>query len=229
MYYYFNLKKNNKKKNKRKHSALLFGKFSTGPNWSCRRQRQAAAAAADFPILVVGNNFWLLRCGRMKGLHVVWPGWAGRGGAGRWAELGLRWAGLSQRRNVCLRRLDEGSVVELGDGALAARVRALVVDALAVALHLGQVLVEDLARAQRRHQVVELAAVLLAVGLGLARLALPLPLLFQLAARRRREEMTASTTTSLTKAPPPSLRHCVFTDWEQTGSTVPSDAVLSFS
>lgn len=149
------------------------------------------------------------------------------GGAGRWAELGLRWAGLSQWRNVCPWRLDEGSVVELGDGALAARVRALVVDALAVALHLGQVLVEDLARAQRRHQVVELAAVLLAVGLGLARLALPLPLLFQLAARRRREEMTASTTTSLTKAPlhplhpptqPSALRHCVFTDWEQTGN-----------
>lgn len=165
----------------------------------------------------------------MKGLRVVWPSWAGRGGAGRWAELGLRWAGLSQWRNVCLWRLDEGSVVELGDGALAARVRALVVDALAVALHLGQVLVEDLARAQRRHQVVELAAVLLAVGLGLARLALPLPLLLQLAARRRREEMTASTTTSLTKAPPhlprtppPRPQHCV-TVFSQTGNRLGTD------
>lgn len=209
----------------------------------------AAAAAADFPILVVGHNFWLWRCGRMKGLHVVWPSWVGRGGpvGGAWVEVGG-----AERMEECLCRLEPaggltgGSEVELGDGALAARVRALVVDALAVALHLGQVLVEDLTRAQRRHQVVELAAVLLAVGLGLARLALPLPLLFQLAARRRREEMTALTTTSLTKAPhtPPagSPRHCVTVfsqagsglgaDWEDqcfSQSTVQSDAVLRLS
>lgn len=111
---------------------------------------------------------------------MVWT--SGWGGA--WGEVG---GGAEE----CLRRLDpvwrlrQHSEVELGDGALAARLAALVVDALAVAFHLAQVLVEDLARAQRRHQVVELAAVLLAISLGLARLALPLALLFQLATRRR--------------------------------------------
>lgn len=40
------------------------------------------------------------------------------------------------------------SEVELGDGPLAAAVGQLVGDALAVALQLGEVLVEDLARAQ---------------------------------------------------------------------------------
>lgn len=70
--------------------------------------------------------------------------------------------------------------VELRDRPLSARVRVLVVDALAVALHLGQVLVEDFARPQRRHEVVELAAVVLAVRLRFAGLALPFPLLFEL-------------------------------------------------
>lgn len=81
-----------------------------------------------------------------------------------------------------------GSEVELGDGTLAVRLTALVVDALTVALHLAQVLVEDFARTQRRHQVVELAAVLLAVGFGLARFALTFPLLLQLERRRRRDD-----------------------------------------
>lgn len=50
----------------------------------------------------------------------------------------LSFAGLS----VCF------SEVELGDGPLAAALRQLVGDALAVALQLGEVLVEDFARAQ---------------------------------------------------------------------------------
>lgn len=75
--------------------------------------------------------------------------------------------------------------VELCDRPLSAGVSVLAVDALAVALHLGQVLVEDLARPQGRHQVIELAAVVLAVGLCLAGLALPFPLLFELGHRGR--------------------------------------------
>lgn len=70
--------------------------------------------------------------------------------------------------------------VEFRDGPLSARVRALVVDPLAVPFHLGQVFVEDLARSQRRHQVVELAAVVLSVGLRLPSLPLFLALLPQL-------------------------------------------------
>lgn len=75
--------------------------------------------------------------------------------------------------------------VELCDRPLSARVRVLAVDALAVALHLGQVLVEDLARPQGRHEVIELAAVVLAVCLSFAGLALPFPLLFELRNRGR--------------------------------------------
>lgn len=97
------------------------------------------------------------------------PGGRGQGGAG--------WCGGDDLPP----RLD----VELRDRPLSARVRVLVVDALAVALHLGQVLVEDLAGPQGRHQVVELAAVVLAVGLCFAGLALPFPLLLQLRDRGR--------------------------------------------
>lgn len=70
--------------------------------------------------------------------------------------------------------------VDFCNGALSARVCALVVDPLAVPLHFGQVLVEDLARSQRRHQVVELAPVVLSVCLRLTSLPLLLPLLPQL-------------------------------------------------
>lgn len=80
--------------------------------------------------------------------------------------------------------------VELRDRPLSARVRVLAVDALAVAFHLGQVLVEDLARPQRRHQVIELPAVVLAVRLRFAGLAFPLPLLLEL--RRGRGAKMAS-------------------------------------
>lgn len=41
------------------------------------------------------------------------------------------------------------SEVEFSDGTLSARVRSLAIDAFAVALHLGQVLIKHLARAQR--------------------------------------------------------------------------------
>lgn len=75
--------------------------------------------------------------------------------------------------------------VELCDRALSAGVRVLAVDALAVALHLGQVFVEDLARSQRRHQVVKLAAVVLPVGLCFPCLSLPLPLFLELCEQRR--------------------------------------------
>lgn len=78
------------------------------------------------------------------------------------------------------------SEVELGDGPLAAAVGQLVGDALAVALELGEVLVEDFARAQGRDKVVELAAFLPAL-LCLPCLALPLPLLLQLCATAWRE------------------------------------------
>lgn len=70
--------------------------------------------------------------------------------------------------------------VDFCNGALSARVCALVVDPLAVPLHFGQVLVEDLAWSQRRHQVVELAPVVLSVCLRLTSLPLLLPLLPQL-------------------------------------------------
>lgn len=89
--------------------------------------------------------------------------WAKGGGRGR----------MDDHLNPCLE-------VELCDRSLPARVRGLVVDAFAVALHLGQVLVEDLTRSQRRHQVVKLAAIVLPVGLRFPRLAFPLPLLFEL-------------------------------------------------
>lgn len=103
------------------------------------------------------------------------PGGRGQGGAG--------WCGGDDLPP----RLD----VELCDRPLSAhRVCVLVVDALAVALHLGQVLVEDLAGPQGRHQVVELAAVVLAVGLCFAGLALPFPLLLQLRNRRRTKTET---------------------------------------
>ena len=78
------------------------------------------------------------------------------------------------------------SDVELGDGPLTAAVGVGIVGPLAVALHLGQVLVEDLARAQRRHQVVKLA-VLLTVLLRLTGLTLLIPLLLQLRGQTERE------------------------------------------
>lgn len=76
------------------------------------------------------------------------------------------------------------SEVELGDWPLPASIW-LAVDALAVAFHLGQVLVEDLAGAQCRHQVVKLSAVVLAAGLRFPCLPLLLSLLLQLRETRR--------------------------------------------
>lgn len=105
----------------------------------------------------------------------------GGGGAARvWADGVMAW-GWPQPRP-----LD----VELCDRPLSARVRVLAVDALAIAFHLGQVLVEDFARPQRRHEVVELPAVVLAVRLRFAGLAFPFPLLFEL--RRGRGEKMES-------------------------------------
>lgn len=74
---------------------------------------------------------------------------------------------------------EASSEVELGDGSLPAALGSLVVDAFAVAFHLGQVLVEDLSGAQGGHQVIKLP-VLLTVLLGLAGLSLLLPLLLHL-------------------------------------------------
>lgn len=74
--------------------------------------------------------------------------------------------------------------VEFGDGALAARVW-LAVDPPAVALHLGQVLVKHLARAQRRHQVIKFTTVVLAVLLGLACLPFLVALLLHLKDREK--------------------------------------------
>lgn len=83
-------------------------------------------------------------------------------------------------RPMAWRRPQPPLDVELCDRPLSARVRVLAVDALAVAFHLGQVLVEDFAWPQCRHKVIELAAVVLAVRLCFAGLAFPFPLLFEL-------------------------------------------------
>lgn len=66
--------------------------------------------------------------------------------------------------------------VEFSDGTLSAGVCGLAVDAFAVPLHLGQVLVEHLTGAQRRHQVIKLAPVVLPVLFGLPSFPFFLPL-----------------------------------------------------
>lgn len=109
-------------------------------------------------VLVISNNFWLKTsederskcgacvwlCGREDelggngggcgGMCVSGRPGGGVGGGGRGFRL-MAW-GRPQPRP-----LD----VELCDRPLSARVRVLAVDALAIAFHLGQVLVEDLA------------------------------------------------------------------------------------
>lgn len=157
------------------------------PNWSSGR---------ELSDLVVNNNFWLLlrltsKPQRMKGLNMLCCVWL----CSREAELGGNGGGfggmcMSVRPRRKLMGEGEGAKqgwwpqprleVELCDRSLSARVRGLAVDALAVAFHLGQVLIEDLARSQRWHQVVKLAAVVLPVCLRFPGLSLLLPLLFQL-------------------------------------------------
>lgn len=98
------------------------------------------------------------------------------------------------------------SEVELRDRSLSARVCGLAVDAFAVAFHLGQVLVEDLARTQCGHQVIKLATVVLPVCLRFPGLSLLLPLFFQL--------VTEIIVTVLTKNVPLNILSCL-TVWKQ--------------
>lgn len=113
------------------------------------------------------------------------------------SKCAARWVGMEEGVEECACQFDpEGdlwcgwwrgwwpqppcSEVELRDRPLSARVCGLAVDALAVAFHLGQVLVEDLARPQRWHQVVKLATVFLPIRLRFPGPPLLFPLLFKL-------------------------------------------------
>ena len=123
----------------------------------------------------------------MKGLNALCLVWLCSGDArlgGRRVRRNVHVSLTQRETNVGRAKITPRSEVELCDRSLSARVRVLAVDALAVTLHLGEVLVEDLARSQRRHQVVKLAAVVLPVGLCFPGLSLLLPLLFQLVTQR---------------------------------------------
>ena len=164
---------------------ILFLRINTDQSWGCTE---------NVFCLVISNNFWLQTSEGERSKCDV---------CGR-AAVRTSWVGMEEGAKECACQVDlEGGArdgltgprwrprpwldVELRDRPLSARVCVLAVDALAVAFHLGQVLVEDLPRPQGRYQVVELAAVVLAVCLGFAGLAFSFPLLFELRDRGRTE------------------------------------------
>lgn len=162
-----------------KHSVPAY-KHGSECSWACTQ---------NFFCLVISNNFWLQtsedegsKCDVcVCGSAAVRTNWVGMEEGAKECACQVDPEGGARRRLMVQRWWPQPWLdVELCDRPLSARVRVLAVDAFAVAFHLGQVLVEDLAGPQGRHEVIELAAVVLAVCLCFAGLALPFPLLFEL-------------------------------------------------